>query len=601
MRMLSQLNTAVANENGVFILGMHRSGTSVLAGLLHFLGYSAGTGKLVGSTEHNPKGYFEMESLVIQNQDWLIQQKVSWGNGMGKFDASEARLNETGLETLLSLNVPEPWMMKDPRLCISLPAWDPYFKKPPPVVFTYRHPLSVALSLCQRSTTELFYGLKSWIYHNMHAIHNMRGRCVVRTSHKTLMDNPVNEIVRISSELAEKCGLSTPPSPRDDEFGEKVDEFVSASLHHYQEVIEQGIHKGTLLEMFRDCSFPRTLPTTDGNMEIYHIAMKVHADLESGAAFEDSYSWPKLPYMSGSRKKGAMKIWRPKPKTEEKANLEENARGAFVIGMHHSGTFALAGIMNTIGFSTPNGTSTEHSNPTVSHELNHLVVKQNERWISGSNGEFDPSQAKLSREGKSVLLSIQRETVPWILSDPRLAITLPAWLGHFNRPPSITFIYRHPFDVALNLRREFGKSIYLGLKSWLYYNQQAIKNSEGLCLVRTNFKDLAEYPWTEALRLSREISTKCGLPARVDKTDTKKEEVEDVMAHHARSQIGLDSFSSASTGECSHFRPAELEDSDIEIYEMAVKVYCDIETGKALRVDYEWGTLSGWDSQLAID
>ena len=299
-----------ANGNGFFIIGMHRSGTSVLAGALSTLGYSTGTGKLIGASDFNPKGYFEMESLVIQNQDWLTEQEVLWGPGIGDFNESFAYLNSNGTETLRSIEVPQPWMMKDPRLCLTLPAWDSYFEKPPPAVFTYRHPLTVALSLCQRSKTELFYGLRSWVYHNMHAIKNFpKDRCVVRTSHQALMQHPVQETLRISDEMTLRCGLAEAPSRSDAHAPSRIEQFVSKSLHHNQEVIEKGVDMDRLRVMFKHCSFPRTKNNHRGNRNMYNLAMSVYADIESGRAFEEGYVWPNLPYMNGEILAYKMKVW----------------------------------------------------------------------------------------------------------------------------------------------------------------------------------------------------------------------------------------------------------------------------------------------------
>jgi hypothetical protein len=299
-----------ANGNGFFIVGMHRSGTSVLAGTLNIMGYSAGNGKLKGATDYNPKGYFEMESLIIQNQDWLIEQDVAWGVGRGEFDPSLAKINATGRDTLRNIDVSEPWMLKDPRLCLTLPAWDRGFAHPPPAVFTYRHPLSVALSTCQRSQTELFYGLRSWLFHNMNAIQNLKGRCVVRTSHKAMMLHPLNETLRISDELTNRCGIWKPALESEDEEHSTISDFVSHSLHHNQEVMQNGVDRPTLRRMFRDCSFPRDERVSDLNMKMFNFTMRTYADIESGKAFNDGYEWPELFQYRGSPKTRDMKIYK---------------------------------------------------------------------------------------------------------------------------------------------------------------------------------------------------------------------------------------------------------------------------------------------------
>jgi hypothetical protein len=100
------------------------------------MGYSAGNRQLKGAKDFNPKGYFEMKSIIIQNQDWLLEQGVAWGLGHGEFDPSLSKLNATGRDTLRNLDVSEPWMLKAPRICLRLRAWDPYFEHAPPAVFT---------------------------------------------------------------------------------------------------------------------------------------------------------------------------------------------------------------------------------------------------------------------------------------------------------------------------------------------------------------------------------------------------------------------------------------------------------------------------------
>jgi hypothetical protein len=309
--------SALVATKGFFLLGMHRSGTSVLAGLLNLKGYSTGTGKLIGATIFNPKGYFELESIVLQNQVWLLRQNVSWHKGTGHFQAHKAKLNNvTGRDALQSLvNSSDPWMIKDPRLCLTVPAWIPKFKTPPAVVFTYRHPLSVSLSLCQRSATELFFGLRSWLFHNMHAIKNMRDLCVVQTSHHDIMENPSSEALRITQELTTRCGLPLPVSRPDLE--EKINNFVSASLHHNKKGLQEEADSETIREMFRDCSFKRIQKTKqmdeESKMEMYKIALQVYSDLENGSAFEESYNWPrKMPKMPNKIISNRMKIWKPK-------------------------------------------------------------------------------------------------------------------------------------------------------------------------------------------------------------------------------------------------------------------------------------------------
>ena len=59
---------AVPVEVGVFVLGMHRSGTSAVTRLISLLGLGTPPEEdLVQPTDENPKGFWESESLVAFN------------------------------------------------------------------------------------------------------------------------------------------------------------------------------------------------------------------------------------------------------------------------------------------------------------------------------------------------------------------------------------------------------------------------------------------------------------------------------------------------------------------------------------------------------
>jgi hypothetical protein len=64
---------------GVIMLGMHRSGTSLLCGLLAQMGFRFG-GPLFGANDENKLGYFERVDVVHQNNQFLETQQLSHSN-----------------------------------------------------------------------------------------------------------------------------------------------------------------------------------------------------------------------------------------------------------------------------------------------------------------------------------------------------------------------------------------------------------------------------------------------------------------------------------------------------------------------------------------
>lgn len=210
----------VANRPGVIILGMHRSGTSILGGLVNKMGLATG-GPLIQAAEDNEKGFFERIDVVLQNDYLMQKQKCHYGWKTHLYDTQlgvkhvlteEVKFNE-GRRALEFLNSPTnyPWMLKDPRLCITLRTWLPLLNFIPVVLFTYRHPLDVALSLHKREYEQytIPYALKLWYVYNKRAIQQSNDLCRVVTSHFKTIKLSNQELDYIHDELI-KCGVPVP-------------------------------------------------------------------------------------------------------------------------------------------------------------------------------------------------------------------------------------------------------------------------------------------------------------------------------------------------------------------------------------------------------
>ena len=169
----------------------------------------------------------------------------------------------------------------------------------PAIVFTYRHPLEVALSINKRDEgIALETGLRLWIVYNMRAIQNSRGLCMVRSSNDEILKDPLNEIQRISDELTTTCGVPAPPNRITQE---EIEKFIDPKLQHNKkkraeeekEVIETYndgkcvVHSYTSEEEPGSASYKR-------EHDLYRKAMKIYCDFQSGKAYQDDYTWPSL-------------------------------------------------------------------------------------------------------------------------------------------------------------------------------------------------------------------------------------------------------------------------------------------------------------------
>lgn len=153
---------------GVIVLGMHRSGTSAMTGALHELGLSVGDpDALIAAGRHNPRGHWEVKSLVFLNEMLLHELGGSWSAPPAVDRAEVAALVDTDWRTgalaAHTTRLPDaPWVWKDPRLCLLLDFWKGVLDEPPVIVLMLRSAHAVARSLLRRSEIEIPYGLALW-------------------------------------------------------------------------------------------------------------------------------------------------------------------------------------------------------------------------------------------------------------------------------------------------------------------------------------------------------------------------------------------------------------------------------------------------------
>lgn len=172
----------------VIVLGMHRSGTSLLTSLLDQAGVNTGRNH-VGPRFDNPKGFWEDRFFCAANIDLLTTCGAN-RDGFDDFDALESvrlncadrvrRKNLSAVHVYCSFNFRSPvWGWKDPRTCITFPYWQRAFDelgvKDIRLVIAFRSPNEVARSLITRGNDEYFQragdrkfeqAVNSWLTYN---------------------------------------------------------------------------------------------------------------------------------------------------------------------------------------------------------------------------------------------------------------------------------------------------------------------------------------------------------------------------------------------------------------------------------------------------
>ncbi len=176
---------------------MHRTGTSVLMRLLEALGCHTGEeSDFHPPTPHDRDGYRERIDVWSINEDALTLLGAAWDRPLGAqverlAPAERAAFERRAAAVVERLDRHQPWVIKDPRLCLLSGLWWPAL--PDAVsILTLRHPVEVARSLQSRDALPLHIGIALWEVYTRAAVAALAGRPWVRMRYEDLVrDAPV--------------------------------------------------------------------------------------------------------------------------------------------------------------------------------------------------------------------------------------------------------------------------------------------------------------------------------------------------------------------------------------------------------------------------
>ena len=165
------LRADAVGSTAILVLGMHRSGTSALTGMLHHLGVALG-GNLMPASPDNPRGYWEHADIVAAHEQILAGLGSDWDDIRALpegFEHSEtAAEGRRKLAAILGRDFDGAalWGLKDPRLCRLMPLWSMLLdaeRIAPRYILAVRHPLDVAASLDARDGISPARALLLWL------------------------------------------------------------------------------------------------------------------------------------------------------------------------------------------------------------------------------------------------------------------------------------------------------------------------------------------------------------------------------------------------------------------------------------------------------
>jgi hypothetical protein len=206
--------------NPIIVLAMHRSGSSAVAGILHYLGVDMGAEYFLAPSPANPKGYFEDSRFVNANSMALRSVGGAWNCNVKPHEIVETRTEHKRRIRGLLRNRDGIWGWKDPRTVLAWPLYEPYLKGHKFVMVT-RDNAKIAQSLRRRNKMPLKDGLRfASVYHGrMTDIVSASDAPVICVPYSSLVASPVHWI----NQLAAFTGC----------FGSVPMDFVDKSLRHF--------------------------------------------------------------------------------------------------------------------------------------------------------------------------------------------------------------------------------------------------------------------------------------------------------------------------------------------------------------------------------
>ena len=199
----------MSSATAILVAGMHRSGTSALAGALNLLGVPLGQ-HLLEPGPDNPKGYWEHRDIVTVHERLLAALGSRWDDvralpaGWLASDAAVHAAAAIGELVTRDFAGKPLWAVKDPRLCRFLPLWFRVLRSQgirPVVLFMVRDPGEVADSIAARNHWRTPVGEMLWLRYVTEAERASRGAPRSVVIYDDLLDAPQPTVSRALAKL----------------------------------------------------------------------------------------------------------------------------------------------------------------------------------------------------------------------------------------------------------------------------------------------------------------------------------------------------------------------------------------------------------------
>jgi GT2 family glycosyltransferase len=243
-------------SKAICVLGMHRSGTSVIARSINLLGaYIGEENDLLPSREENPEGFWENKDIVELHENILGAMSSTWDSTLplpnGWWKLPKIKPFKKQLTKLIEDNFldKQVWIWKDPRTCLLIPLWEEILTELEvdiSYVVCMRNPIDVATSLEKRNGFSRDKSLGLWTYYTLSSLISVKERNYVLIDYDEFLADWQTNLNKITNKL-------DIPYPTDDDYlKEKMSSFIKPNLHHNKSNFSEQLGDYSISNIVKD-------------------------------------------------------------------------------------------------------------------------------------------------------------------------------------------------------------------------------------------------------------------------------------------------------------------------------------------------------------
>lgn len=275
--------SSVKGACALIVLGMHRSGTSALTGILGLLGADLGP-SLEPPSADNQKGYFENTKAVSLNERLLTALGSAWSDVKPLpdrwWDSQTARAFADEIKTVIAGDFGSSplWALKDPRMCRLSPLWIPAMVEQgiqPRFILMNRHPVEVAGSLGERDGFPEGKSYLLWLSHALESAKWSEGHPRVFVTYDQLL----SDWREVTGRIADRLDVKWPNGP--EKAANEIERFISPELKR-QKHQDNDKPKLPKLVLLTHAALEKAAREGEGGDEAKRDLARLHGELLEG-------------------------------------------------------------------------------------------------------------------------------------------------------------------------------------------------------------------------------------------------------------------------------------------------------------------------------